>query len=49
MLATTEVHFSPSAAGIVLIISESPGSVMDMAQTLKYLPQAVPNSTLFPV
>lgn len=35
-------------SGIDLIISESPGSVIDSVHTLKYLPQAVPSSILFP-
>jgi hypothetical protein len=36
------------SVGMVLIISESPGSVIDKVATLKYLPQAVPNSMLLP-
>ena len=34
--------------GMLLMMSESPGSVMDREQTRKYLPQAVPNSMLLP-
>lgn len=30
-------------------MSELPGSVIERVQTRKYLPQAVPNSMLFPV
>ena len=39
------VAWSP---GIVRMISESPGSVIATIPTRKYLPQAVPNSMLFP-
>ena len=38
-----------SSFGIDLMMSESPGSVIDSVQTRKYLPQAVPSSMLFPV
>lgn len=38
----------PSPEGMDRIMSESPGSVIDIAHTRKYLPQAVPNSTLLP-
>jgi len=34
--------------GTVRIMSESPGSVIARIPTRKYLPQAVPNSILFP-
>ena len=37
-----------SAWGIDRMMSESPGSVMERVQTLKYFPQAVPSSMLFP-
>ena len=36
-------------SGMVLMMSESPGSVMERVHTLKYLPQAVPSSLLLPV
>lgn len=36
------------SVGMVLMISESPGSVIDNVATLKYLPHAVPNSMLLP-
>lgn len=50
VIITRKLNYAcPSVAGIVLIMSESPGSVIDMAQTLKYFPHAVPNSTLLPV
>ena len=35
--------------GMDLMMSESPGSVMERLQTRKHLPQAVPNSMLLPV
>ena len=38
----------PSLAGMDLMMSESPGSVMERVQTRKYLPQAVPSSMLLP-
>ncbi len=40
-------HFQ-DASGMDLMMSESPGSVMERVQTLKYFPQAVPSSLLLP-
>ena len=37
------------SVGMDLMMSESPGSVMDRQPTLKYLPQAVPRSMLVPL
>jgi hypothetical protein len=37
------------AVGSERMMSESPGSMMDMTQVRKSLPQAVPSSTLLPV
>ena len=43
-----KIYASTVAPGMVRIISESPGSVMERVQTLKYFPQAVPSSLLSP-
>lgn len=42
------IYWLAWSVGIVLMISESPGSVIDKVATLKYLPHAVPNSMLLP-
>lgn len=43
------VSFTPCPpSGIVLMMSESPGSIIDNVLTLKYLPQAVPKALLSP-
>ena len=46
-VAICTIYFD-SSEGIDLMMSESPGSVMLNTETRKYLPQAVPNSMLFP-
>lgn len=43
------IYWAAPVCGISLTISESPGSVIDKHETRKYLPQAVPSSTLLPV
>lgn len=47
-ISTQHNYWAGWSVGMVLIISESPGSVMDNVATLKYLPHAVPNSMLLP-
>lgn len=42
------VSFGNCPSGIVRMISESPGSMIDNVLTLKYLPQAVPRELLSP-
>ena len=44
-----KISLYASPWGMDLMMSESPGSVMERVHTLKYFPQAVPNSMLFPV
>ena len=43
------IYFSPVCSGMLLIISESPGSMTASVHALWYFPHAVPNSILLPL
>lgn len=43
------IYFSQICFGILLMISESPGSLIAIVHILWYFPHAVPNSTLLPL
>ena len=43
------IYFSPVCSGMLLIISESPGSMIASVHTLQCFPHAVPNSILLPL
>ena len=43
------IYFSPICFGMLLMISESPGSLIAIVHILWYFPHAVPNSTLLPL
>lgn len=45
---SSQLSFACWSEGTDLMISESPGSMIDSVLTLKYFPQAVPKSTLSP-
>jgi hypothetical protein len=45
----SHIYFFSSGASVVFKISESPASKIVITDTLKYLPHAVPSSTLLPL